>query len=384
MVAVSAVLCRGAAGAPDRRRTGADAERRPLTAIRGFAALWVVGHHWQPLFTRIGLFAPGMGAAWKLFAPGFLAVDFFFALSGFILAAVYARFDPRQMPGFLLKRCCRIYPLNLAILAAMAVEQLIRLACGAPLAGRPFAALPSIALLVQPFTGDAMVWNAPAWSLGVELVCYLIFPLMLLPLRRAPAVLVWTTAALLLCAEYRLLPFFADTQVGGRAVLRGLTGFGLGMALWRGSELVRLGPVAAGGISLAVLIGIARALATMHWGWIGCLGPLLIFALAYDAGPLASLLRRGVCVWLGRVSFSIYLLHLPLIMLLRSLLPPMALPLPRAVAPYAWALLLLALLLGLSELTYRYIEVPGRRLPARLARRLRKPLLPPHTTELPV
>jgi peptidoglycan/LPS O-acetylase OafA/YrhL len=60
------------------------AEIKPLTAIRGVAALWVVSHHFM-LFFRY----PNLGPLTKILFFGFTGVDIFFILSGFILATVY-------------------------------------------------------------------------------------------------------------------------------------------------------------------------------------------------------------------------------------------------------------------------------------------------------
>jgi peptidoglycan/LPS O-acetylase OafA/YrhL len=81
---------------------------------------------------------------------------------------------------------------------------------------------------------------------------------------------------------------------------------------------------------------------------------------------VARALNAEPLVWLGRVSFSIYLLHMPVLAVLERLLPPHELPLP----PLGGALLrdavALAVVLAASALAYRLVEEPGRRLPSRL------------------
>jgi peptidoglycan/LPS O-acetylase OafA/YrhL len=87
----------------------------------------------------------------------------------------------------------------------------------------------------------------------------------------------------------------------------------------------------------------------------------LIFALSLERGPVAWLLATCGTVWLGRVSFSIYLLHAPLLNLVQRV------PLPGG--HWSHLILFLVVLLPISELTYRWIEQPGRRIPALLMRK---------------
>src|SRR6478735_12558 len=91
-------------------------EIRPLTAIRGLAALWIVVHHIQPTWW------PNAGAVPSLaMSMGYTAVDIFFVLSGFILSDVYRRLTLSRLPQFWLRRLLRIYPLTLCVLAPLVV-----------------------------------------------------------------------------------------------------------------------------------------------------------------------------------------------------------------------------------------------------------------------
>ncbi len=84
---------------------------KPLTAMRFFAAMWVVAYHFTP---SLGL---GMPA---LVGKGYLGVELFFVLSGFILSHVYMEaFGDRRFryPDFLWARLARIFPVHLVTLA---------------------------------------------------------------------------------------------------------------------------------------------------------------------------------------------------------------------------------------------------------------------------
>jgi peptidoglycan/LPS O-acetylase OafA/YrhL len=331
-------------------------EIAPLTAIRGFAALWVVGHHvaasWYP---------GSMGPLPTLFLTGYAAVDTFFVLSGFILATVYQGLTASGTPLFFLRRLCRIYPLHLSIMAALAVA-----AVAAPLFGgsssRPWAQFVWVSLMLQPYLLPESTWNPPSWSVGVELLCYALFPPALWLIRRWPVLLLAALAPLLAAAEFRVLETQGGAVVGAGAILRGLTGFSLGVTL--GCLAKRVPPMPERLASLWQLASLAGIGAAIAQGWSAPAGPfsgLLILCLASDTGIIARLLRTGWCVRLGTISYSIYLLHAPLLAAFGKL-------------SATWndagrVTTFLVLLLAASELSYRLVEVPGRRLPAMLTRR---------------
>ncbi len=329
-------------------------ENRPLTAIRGIAALWVVAHHAQPAW------APDLaGFAGEATRLGYVAVDVFFVLSGFIMALVYRDLKPAGARRFWLKRVLRVYPLHVCIMAFVAVQALAASLHNPALPPHPWHDyLPSL-LLLQSYVSPVSAWNPPSWSVGVELACYALFPLAMPLLRRVPA---WALAPLLLLlagVEWTVLTDWNGAIVGPGAVLRGLAGFALGAVL---SRLAKPFPaVSAGIVEALAAAGIAGGIA---WGsppFVALSAALLILVLAGQSGPMARALSHRWLVWLGSVSFSIYLLHAPLIGIMHHL------PLP----PSGWlrGVVLLSMLLPLSGLSWRYVEQPGRR----LARTRRQP-----------
>ncbi len=153
-------------------------ENRPLTAIRGIAALAVVMFH----------LAGNMPGRWPaaLFYGQF-GVDVFFVLSGYILTAVYAGMTAPEVGRFWVNRVARIFPLHLVVLAALAVAALTLLRAGMTTRDPTFcapAALPYHASLTFVWFGLPVGWNAPAWSLSVEWAAYLLFPAWLFSVRR--------------------------------------------------------------------------------------------------------------------------------------------------------------------------------------------------------
>jgi peptidoglycan/LPS O-acetylase OafA/YrhL len=144
-----------------------------LAAVRFFAAMWVLSFH----------FWPSLGSSmWNIVVKGYLGVELFFVLSGFILSHVYlSAFGERRFSyaNFLWARLARIYPVHLVMLAGMAA-----LIAAAALAGiRTGDKVPILSslpaeLTLTPAWGFAPEggWNHPSWSISAEWFAYLSFP----------------------------------------------------------------------------------------------------------------------------------------------------------------------------------------------------------------
>lgn len=340
-------------------------QNRPLTAIRGIAALWVVGHHFQFELAFLGYRYAG-----GIFRPGYLAVDFFFVLSGFVITAVHRDIgvDATSLRNFSLRRVFRIYPLHLFVLAVLLSFWLYgEAAHGTHDPTERLRDLPIVALLLQPYLIQEPSWNVVSWSAGVELACYLLFPFAMQGLRRL---------ALPQCLMLLLITLLFAHHVesgfvwGWPAVLRGLAGFALGMTLQQASVLLpRPRAPMADLIVLGALAGLVISVALGHLGSVPIWSALLVFGLAAEAGRMARILGSAPLYGLGLISFSLYLLHPTLANLFFVWLPPAALPLPHALQVVVWLALILATLLALSTMSWAFIEEPARHFGARLARR---------------
>ncbi|HLL31773.1 MAG TPA: acyltransferase, partial [Allosphingosinicella sp.] len=226
-------------GAPVEPR----ADLPALTGIRGLAAWFVVLYH-----IRLGAvpYLPD-GANFAL-SKGYLAVDLFFMLSGFVLWLNYAdrlrRDGIGAVPKYLARRVARVWPLHLFILALTVI-----FAAGLAAAGKlnpdhyPWAELPLHMLLIHNwgFTG-ALTWNDPSWSISGEAGAYLLFPLIVLGAdwrRLSPALAI---AALLLLALllWAVMGWngadILDRDIPRFGLLRAVTEFSMGTivcALWQ-------------------------------------------------------------------------------------------------------------------------------------------------------
>ncbi len=310
--------------------------RRPglpgLTSLRFFAAGAVLLAHLES--GGVPLLPHGGGAG-----AGYAAVTFFFVLSGFILAYVYS--GPHETGAlsvpwtvFLAARFARIGPayyLGLALALPVFLYRSFVLHLMPP--ESCLAALLLAPLMLQAwYPPAALAWNAPAWSLSVELFFYLLFPLLLWQagrLARGRFLVLAACAVIATAVARHVYPVTQDAEGtrGWAAIayahpLFHLASFVFGMALGR---LFLFGPVlsrrahdclfAGGALGLALALA---GLPGLPW-WSGTdaslvpLFGLVIFGAARRGTFVERALSLPWLVGLGEASFSIYILHAGLI-----------------------------------------------------------------------
>ena len=369
-------------------------ELRSLTALRGVAAMAVVMQHFSATAQ-----AHSHAVVPSLVPHGYIAVDLFFALSGFIMSYTYLdlfrRDGARAYGGFLVKRAARIVPLNLAVLAMFMLAgpaSMALLGRNIVFASDSLAAdLLANALMLQGL-GIGHNLNGPSWSISTEFAAYLCFPALIAAAfhRRAAAAGAFLACVALLCLLAASQPRLGLGAEGvGPGLIRCFTEFTLGMLAYR---LLRSGRVAALGHdgTAAILAASCAGLMLLRLDLPAVLlFPLLIAALAANeegaAGGrrAARLLSHPWLHFLGVVSFSTYLLH--------QLFRPTELALLRAVHPEPLGLpgaLLFALagsfsVLPFAWLAYYGIERPGRAFVQRAFARRTAPAIAPLAAERP-
>ena len=356
------------------------AEIAALTSLRGFAAMAVILQHYCAT-------AQGLTTSWvpSIVPHGYMAVDLFFDLSGFIMAYTYDKaFERRgiaEYGPFLAKRVARIAPLGLAMTVAF-------LACG--LLATPFgqrglfidhandrygmAALALInGLQIQGFVGSANL-NWPSWSISMELAAYATFPaLAWLCLRRSATRATATAVVALTALAWLFAANGAESFDVAPRLTRCLAGFTVGILLHRLRERHALAFLARDGWTAAACAATLLALLSRRDLAIAATFPPLIYALSLNQGRVAAAMSRPVPYFLGTISFSIYLVHhifrTPEAALVRHL-HPTALTAPEAVA---FAVAGTALAIPVAWLAHHIIEKPGRSWTMRLLRPARRP-----------
>ncbi len=343
-------------------------ESIPLTSIRGFAALWVVAMHFDYNMVAMGYnLWPGLAHY------GYVGVDIFFILSGFILTAVYRGLEWRGVAAFLTRRVFRVYPLHVAVLAGMLalwLDHYFRFGAQDPT--QRLSWLPICALLLQPFVYHRLMWNAVSWSISMELVCYMLFPIAIMRLRHAAWPILLAMIVALAVAEHHIQIY--DIYIwGDGAIARGLTGFGLGMAIRLLSERLPVpSALVTSLVEVAAVAGIVTAASTGEGQYVTLFAAVLILCLSYERGIVARGLSARLCFWLGKISFSLYLLHEEMVGVIWAHFPATRLPFGHRIDGYVWTLGVLAFVLATATVTWYCIEEPCRRFGGRLARRIER------------
>lgn len=191
---------------------------RQLTGIRFVAAFWVFAYHLQGPFNVLGLLSiPVLGDVMRV---GRLGVDLFFALSGFILTHTYlTRMGPKLRGGdtvrFWWLRLARIYPVHLVMLIVAGLAVFAQARVLGEVIDRdwwnPIDFVKNLLLIQEWGPNPERGWNFVAWSLSMEWLAYLAFPLLVLILWRM----------------HKKIPTFV-LVIAWFAVLAPLVGYGLG------------------------------------------------------------------------------------------------------------------------------------------------------------
>ncbi len=337
-----------------------------------------------------------------LLANAWLFVDFFFVLSGFVIAANYA---DRLAGGFgrgrfMVLRLGRLYPLHFVLLVAFVASEAVLAVAGQMLGGSgrstftgqtdPWAIVTNLFLVQGIGFHEGLTWNGVAWSISTEMFAYLAFAVLAVAFPRR---LHWAMLGLIAVSLPFVLPE-AFRPAGTRRFVelaRCLYGFGVGVLLNMAfAWLVARGApsrLSNTGYSVLELVSAGLAIAFVSTAGslpVHLLAPLAfapaVMVFAFDQGWISQMLKHRWFVLLGTLSYSIYMIHpfvqsrilLPLTLAAQKVtgFSLVALDRTREPALFVWGgqpllgtlltLAMLAVLLVASLATYRWIEAPGR------------------------
>jgi peptidoglycan/LPS O-acetylase OafA/YrhL len=342
-----------------------------LTGLRFGLAVWVILHHICGKGMMLEAWAGRLPRPLPaLIAGGYLAVQTFFILSGFVLARTYAhaKWNRKSLSRFFTARFARIYPVyfvSLILVSPFIIEMLTAPSWKSAAGMSRGSLLTNYLFVLQGWTGSLGVgWNTPAWSLSCEFFFYLCFPVLLVLLRRAR----WRAIALAMAVS--ILTPVALNHAG---------------VPWNWKPLYHLSDFVAGIAAariFAMMTGSRRWLDRGYWLYVPALiaGGLLIIGQTAIEGPWADLntylrpvnvallvgfalsggwiarwLSTRVADFLGKASYSMYVLHVPILWwygryYVHSKLQPAR---PMAAAIY------LAIVVATAGLVFQWLESPA-------------------------
>lgn len=342
-----------------------------LTSLRFFAALFVVVHHtWQMYF-------PGLQTSsllGRFIGVGYISVDFFFLLSGYILAVVYlARERPVKTGPFFRARFARVYPLFLLTLL-MDVPNLFLDRKGE--FGWKIAAFKTAAVfagklaMLQAWIPQVRGLDDPNWSLSVETIFYLSFPFLGPALWKLRGARLWLVAVAIYLGGVAIsIESFQHIHgdLSSHLPPVNMFTFALGILLARWQSLSTkthlVSKRTTRNVAFAVsTLGLICLGAVVFWSalipnlnlLVGLLVPSFlawIWAFSQSDWLPAKLLSAPWLVVLGEASFGLYLLHIPIYKFFVRLGWNHTPAFP----------MFLGTSIGLSVLSFYYFETPARR-----------------------
>ena len=352
-----------------------------LDSFRGLCALCVVVYHMHVTGTITEL---------KFFQNANLFVEFFFVLSGFVLAHAYGNKEGIDLKTFFISRTFRLLPLHwfmLAVFVLLESGKLLAHKKGMSFNNEPFTGyfspselIPNF-LLIQSWTDSTehLSFNFPSWSISIEYYMYLVFAVILL-MRTKVRYSLWGGLALVAFAD-----IYSGSDLLTNYAAKGLLCFFSGALSYilfaKIKERLTLSNFGFTALEVASLIAVAATITSdasnksMFTSIIFC---AVVILFAFDAGAISKLLKREPLSIIGKLSYSIYLTHAAILFCITSvfmvaekifklnLTPIIAgknyLDTGSIIANNLTVFLVLFIVILLSSLTYKYIEMQGQKI----------------------
>lgn len=341
-----------------------------LTGLRAIAAALVLMlHAEQSIPVEFSPFMSGL-------SRGYLGVDLFFILSGFIITHVYftSLTNPsrRTLIIFYWHRIIRLYPVHLAILVALilivSLAKLLHVELHDAPAWSIDRLVQQLALIHAWITTSALGWNVVSWSISAEFFAYLLFPLIAVSLAHAckPAYLIVLAAAALIIGAIVFQRFnwpVVQSWQGLPALTRVSTEFLCGSGLCRfwalgGGKVIARFADAFGWIAIVGYV-VGASIDLPDFALIALLATLILCAAA-STRSLAKALTIQPIVWLGEISYSIYMVHFVVLRAVGRLLEHIGFSKQNAALQFTEYGAACALVICCAAILYFAIERPSR------------------------
>lgn len=352
-----------------------------LDAFRGICAISVVVFHMRLVGSITEL---------NFFRGSYIFVEFFFALSGFVLAHGYAYKKDLKFHAFMKSRFFRIYPLHIFMFSVMFTLEIGKLLAynfgGFTFNNEPFTEgyaikeiIPNL-LLIQSWIpiSDPLSFNFPSWSISVEFYMYALFFVSIITCRKNKEI-AWVTSSLIAFILINLHSSLLTPEV-----LRGMSCFFGGAFFYylfiRTPKLnvnITTGTIIE--VLLLLMIIIVVQSTFNHRNLLAsALFMVAIFCFAFEFGAISKILRSYPFQIIGKLSYSIYMTHAAILFCLTSIAIVIQKITNKSYAPIidgkrylnfdnsyinnVVVLIILLIVIAMSNITYKYIEVYGQKL----------------------
>lgn len=316
-----------------------------LTATRGIAAMLIIIFHF-------GLEVFPFSEAQRFFSKGNMAVSYFFTLSGFIMCYTYYS-QSISLSAFIVKRLARLGPVYwlaivLSLFAFADTTNLLQALCL------------NVLFLQSYIPGYALTINSPGWSLSVEVFFYLLFPFLLRIYKLQPKRFVQLAVFIYIISQIVHL-YFVKYATGSDKLhefiyyhpLGHLNSFLIGMAGYYFIDK----PFPKKMLSILLL----SAIIVLSLMWLplskhnGLLAPLFVFLIILLTKINVKFIKNAGLVWLGEVSYSLYILQMPVFVLLKDITDSYT------HIPYtSFFFLYVITLIIVAGITYHVVELPAK------------------------
>ncbi len=354
-----------------------------LTPLRGLAAILVVLFHYD-IWLMLRGFPRLINTKYSsIITNGYLSVDFFFILSGFVICHVYGKkLENRTravIKKYLWARFTRLYPLHVFIMLLFLLQTIVLFELFPEYALKKWEwsrTMPDffIHLFFLQTTGiiNSPVWNVGSWSIAAEWWTY-IFAIGLIPLLNKGKILISIISSILALLGFVFItsqnPHLTLDEFYGLGTLRCVFGFTIGIGVYQ-AYLILVNKKTIWSKDWLFLVTLLCALSVLHFNMYDVIVipffAVFILCASLNKGLPAKLLNSKPLLFLGNISYSVYLIHLWWIYLWLMWLDIYFIPTNPDVIPglshrILWLSILLALIIGSSYLTYKYVEISAQK-----------------------
>ncbi|MCK8120635.1 acyltransferase [Pseudoalteromonas sp. 2CM32C] len=352
-----------------------------LDAFRGICALSVVLYHMNVL---------GSVTELDFFNNSSIFVEFFFVLSGFVLAHGYGSKENLNFNTFMKARFFRLYPLHFFMFLVFVILEFGKLFAykfgGFVFNNEPFTnsaavseMIPNLLLIHSwtPFT-ENISFNGPSWSISIEFYMYALLYISIV-LFKSNRIISWFAISFT-----AFLLMYLGSEILVSSVLRGLSCFfGGAFTYVMYKKLSHFKPsYILGSIVETLLLILVVLIVQSTFEYRSIIAPVLFFFtvlfFAFECGIFSQLLKIKPLQYAGKLSYSIYMTHYAILFCLLSTamvlqkitgieMAPMIetirfLNFGGAIINNLVVIVILAIVIYISSLTYKYIEIKGQKL----------------------